>query len=135
MESPHAGLLARFYEALTRRDVDALMELCHEDVEVYKAPGVVEMVSALTPRGRPGVAHWLEGWLASWDLYEPQVHELRGSGDEVVALTAVRSRGRGSQFDLEEEMADAFAVRDGKIARMRLYVTRDQALRDVGLSA
>ena len=43
----------------------------------------------------------------------------------------VHSRGRGSQFDLNEEMADVFTVRDNKIASMRLYVSRDEALRTV----
>ena len=50
-------LIDRFYEAFSRRDVDAVLELCHEDVEIYKDPDVVEMVSALTPRGQERVAH------------------------------------------------------------------------------
>ena len=118
-----------FYDAFRRRDVHAVLELCHEDVEVYKAPGVVDMVAALTPRGRDRVEGYLEGWLDSWDAYEPTLQELRASGDQVIALVKVHSRGRGSQFDLNEEMADVFTVRDNKIASMRLYVSRDDALR------
>lgn len=131
MDTERASLIDRFYEALTRHDVSAVLDVCHDDVEVYKAPGVVEMVSALTPRGRERVARWLEGWLASWDLYEPTVERLSDAGDQVVALVKVRSRGRGSQFDLDEEMADVFTLREGKISHLRLYVSRDEALREL----
>ncbi len=131
MDTERAQLIDRFYAALTDRDVRAVLDLCHDDVEVYKAPGVVEMVAALTPRGRERVAQWLEGWLASWDLYEPTVERLSEGGDTVVALLQVHSRGSGSQFDLEEDMADIFTLRDGQISRMRLYVSRDEALREL----
>jgi ketosteroid isomerase-like protein len=129
MNDKRAPLMDSFYDAFRRGDVPALIELCHEDVEVYKAPGVVDMVAALTPRGRERVAGYLQGWLDSWDAYEPSLQELRTSGDRVIALVKVHSRGRGSQFDLNEEMADVFTIRGGKISSMRLYVTRDDALR------
>jgi ketosteroid isomerase-like protein len=131
MDTERAALIDRFYAALTVRDVSAVLDLCHDDVEVYKAPGVIEMVSALTPRGRDRVAQWLEGWLASWDLYEPTIEQLSDAGDKVVALVRVHSRGAGSQFDLEEDMADVFVLREGQISRMRLYVSRDEALEEL----
>ena len=129
MDREQAALIDTFYDALRRRDVSAVLELCHDDVEVYKAPGVVDMVAALTPRGRDRVESYLEGWLESWDTYDPTLEELRPSGDDLIALVKVHSRGRGSQFDLNEDMADVFTVRDNKIARMRMYVSRDEALR------
>jgi len=134
MDSQRADLIDRFYEAFSNRDVDAVMALCDESVEVYKDPDVVEIVSALTPRGRERVATYLRGWLDSWDMYKPSVVELREAGaDEVVALVDVRARGRGSQFDIEEEIADVLTFSGGRLVRMRLHVTRDVALRDSGL--
>ena len=132
MDTERAVLIDEFYDALTRRDVSAVLGLCHDDIEVYKAPGVVEMVSALTPRGRERVAQWLEGWLASWDMYAPTVERLADAGDRVVALVKVHSRGAGSQFDLDEDMADILTFRDGRICRMRLYVSREEALAELG---
>jgi ketosteroid isomerase-like protein len=134
MDPKRVELLDRFYEAFARRDVDAVMELCHPDVEIYKDPDVVEMVSALTPRGHERVATYLRGWLDSWDMYRPTIVELRetDTGD-VVALVDVTARGRGSQFDIDEEIADVVTFRDDSIARLRLHVTREVALRDAGL--
>ena len=54
MDKQRVDLIDRFYEAFSRHDVDAVLDLCHEDIEIYKDPDVVEMVSALTPRGRSG---------------------------------------------------------------------------------
>ena len=67
-------------------------------------------------------------------MYQPRVSDVRESGDDdVVALVDVRARGRGSQFDIEEEIADVLTFRDDRIIRLRLHVTRDEALRAAGL--
>ena len=41
----------------------------------------------------------------------------------------LRARGKGSRFEIEEEIADVFEVdAEGKISKLRLYVHRDTAL-------
>ena len=125
-------LLRRFYESFNQRDLDAVLELCSEDVEVYRDPEVVEMVAAFTPRGQDRVAQYLRAWLESWDEYVARPEEFVQVGDEIAALVQLRARGKGSQFDIEEEMADVFAIRRGRIASLRLYVRRDKALESLG---
>jgi ketosteroid isomerase-like protein len=134
MDPQRAERIERFYDAFTRHDVDAILELCDESVEIYKDPDVVEVVAALTPRGQERVANYLRGWLGSWDMYRPRLTALRDSGGEdVVALTAVRARGRGSQFEINVDIADVFTFRGDQISRLRLHVTPEVALRDAGL--
>src|SRR5919108_2527649 len=111
------ALLRRFYEYLNQGDLDSVLELCTEDVEVYQAPEVVEMVAALTPRGQDRVAQYLRGWLDSWSDYQARPQEFLQSGDDVAALTHARARGPNSQFEIEGDMADVFTVREGRIAR------------------
>ena len=136
MDSQRAELIERFYQEFSKRDVEGILALCHDDVEIYKDPNVVEMVSALTPRGHERVARYLNGWLESWDMYEPRVVELREAGpDDVVVLVDLHARGRGSQFDLDEEIADVLTFRADRLARLRLHVTRDTALREAGLDS
>jgi len=136
MDKQRSDVIDRFYEAFAQRDVDGMLALCDPEVEVYKDPDVVEMVSALTPRGQERVSQYLQGWLDSWDMYRPTVAQLRDAGDDdVVALVDVHARGRGSQFDIEEEIADVFTFRGDAIVRLRLHVTRDVALRDAGLGS
>jgi uncharacterized protein len=128
-------LLRRFYESFNQQDIDAVLELCTEDVEIYKNPEVVEMVSALTPRGQERVAQYLRGWLDSWSDYNARPKEFLQTGEDVAVLTQLRARGKNSQFEISGEMADVFTVHDGRIARLRLYVERRDALDSLGLDA
>ena len=131
----NVALLRRFYESFNQGDLDSVLELCTEDVEVYKDPEVVEMVAAFTPRGLERVAQYLRGWLESWSEYHARPMEFLQAGEEVAALTQLRARGKNSQFEIEEEMADVFTVREVRIARFRLYIQRSDALGSLGIVA
>jgi ketosteroid isomerase-like protein len=126
MVSEHdAALLNSFYEALNVADVDAAMELCDHDVEVYLPPNVV---AAVAPRGHRDVGEYLRGWFDSWHVYRPEPEDFVSAGDQVVALVHLRARGKGSRFEIEEDVADVFEFDGGKISKLRLYVPRDKAL-------
>ena len=123
-------LLRGFYEGLNRGDVDAAIELCGPDVEVYKDP---QVVGVLAPRGHAEVAQYLRSWLDTWDLYRTEPEEFFESGDQVVAFVALQARGKGSRFDIQEEVADVFTVTNDRIGSLRLYVDRRKALQAAGV--
>ena len=126
MVSQHdVSLLNRFYDALNVADVEAALELCDSEVEVYLPSNVV---AAVAPRGHRDVGKYLRGWFDSWHMYSPEPEEFVASGDQVVALVNLRARGKGSRFEIEEQMADVFEFDGGKISKLRLYVHRDTAL-------
>lgn len=126
MVSDHdVALLHRFYEALNRRDFDGALALCDAEVEVYMPP---EVVAAVAPRGHRDVGEYLRGWFDSWHLYRPQPEEFIAAGDQVVALVHLRARGKGSRFEIEEQVADVFELDGGRISKLRLYVHRETAL-------
>jgi ketosteroid isomerase-like protein len=128
-----SDLLRRFYESFNQGDLDSVLELCSDDVELYQDPDVVEMVAALTPRGQERIAQYLRVWLDSWSGYHARPQEFLQSGEQVAAFTQLRARGKNSQFEIEVDMADVFTVRDGRIARFRLYVQRSDALESLGI--
>jgi ketosteroid isomerase-like protein len=126
MVSEHeAALLKDFYEALNLADVDAALELCAQEVEVYMPPDVV---AAVAPRGHRDVGEYLRGWFDSWHVYRPDPEDFITAGEQVVALVNLRARGKGSRFEIEEQIADVFELDGGKIRKLRLYVRRDKAL-------
>ena len=126
MVSQHdAELLRRFYDAINEEDVEAAIDLCDRQVEVYLPP---EVVAAVPPRGHRDVGAYLREFMDSWHEYRPEPEDFVEAGDQVVALVHLRARGKGSRFVIEEEIADVFKVDDGKICQLRLYVHRDQAL-------
>ena len=126
MVSQHdVSLLNRFYDALNVADVEAALDLCDSEVEVYMPSNVV---AAVAPRGHRDVGEYLRGWFDSWHVYSPEPEEFVAAGDQVVALVNLRARGKGSRFEIEEQMADVFEFDGGKISKLRLYVHRDTAL-------
>jgi ketosteroid isomerase-like protein len=126
MVSQHdVALLNSFYAALNVADVDAALELCDSEVEVYMPPNVV---AAVAPLGRRDVGEYLRGWFDSWHMYQPEPEDFISAGDQVVALVHLRARGKGSRFEIEEDVADVFEFDGGKISKLRLYVRRDTAL-------
>jgi len=48
-------------------------------------------------------------------------------------VVTTRGQGRTSGIDVEQRMAAAFAIRDGKIARVVWFPTREEALEAVEL--
>jgi ketosteroid isomerase-like protein len=129
MVSEHdTALLRSFYEALNVGDVDAVLDLCAREVEVYVPPDVV---AAVAPRGHRDVGEYLRGWFDSWHVYRPEPEDFVSAGEQVVALVNLRARGKGSRFEIEEQIADVFEVAGGKIRKLRLYVHRDTALEQV----
>jgi ketosteroid isomerase-like protein len=123
-------LVEQFYDALGRGDIENVLDLCDPKVEVYKSPDVVAVIP---PRGRDEVGKYLVSWLETWDAYEPEPKELRESDDQVVSFIHLRARGKGSRFDMEEDVADVFRIEKGKITSIRLYLERGQALEAAGL--
>lgn len=128
MPNDTAQLLRQFYESLNSADLDAVMSLCGQHVEVYTSP---DQMSAIAPRGQKRVADYLLGWLQSWDEYQVELQEFKEVDDRVIALVRARARGKGARFDTETETADIFTLGDGKITHLRLYVDRDEALRQL----
>jgi ketosteroid isomerase-like protein len=119
------ALLNSFYEALNVPDVDAALKLCDSDVEVYMPPNVV---AAVAPRGHRDVGKYLRGWFDSWHEYRPEPEGFVAAGEQVVALVNLRARGKGSRFEIQEQVADVFEFDSGKISKLRMYVQRDTAL-------
>jgi ketosteroid isomerase-like protein len=124
-------LAQRGVDAWNRRDLDGLLALCHPDVEWTSAiKGRVEGGEA-TYRGHEGMRRYWEEWQSIWDLLI-EVAEVRESGDRVVVLGGIRTRG-ASRVVVESRMAFVFQIEDGLIRRLRSYLDRDEALAAAGL--
>ena len=131
MDQAHVEVLRDFYDALGRSDVESAVGLCDPEVEVYLNP---EVVAALAPKGHKEVASYLHGWFDSWDKYAPRPEEFIEAGEQVVVLVQLSARGKGSRFEIEEEVADVFRLDDGKIVQLRLYVDRGVAREAAGIA-
>jgi ketosteroid isomerase-like protein len=72
-------------------------------------------------------------WLEPWGRYEIETEELLDAGEHVVAFVRVRGRTRRDGVEFEHAPAAVWTVRDGRVAALRFYLDRDEALAVAGL--
>jgi ketosteroid isomerase-like protein len=128
--SENARVALKGAEALSDRDLDAMLEVAHPEIELVTHPGFVGQPPVY--RGHEGMRHWLKA-LEPWESFQVDVEELIDiSPDTVVAVSHVTARGSGSGVDVEMRTYDVVTIVDGKIRRRRHFTTRDEALEAAG---
>jgi ketosteroid isomerase-like protein len=119
--------------ALARGELD--LSLADPDVE-WDASRLSDMIPDLAGvyRGHDGVRAYWRRWFEAWSRLEFDF-ELRGAGDEVVALiTNQRQWGRHTGICTEvPPYAQVFTVRGRKLVRWRTFPDQASALQAVGL--
>jgi ketosteroid isomerase-like protein len=128
--SENARVALRGAEALSDRDLEAVLDVAHPEIEFVTHPGFVGQEPAY--RGHDGVRRWLKT-LEPWESFQVEVEELIDiSADTVVVTSNVTARGSGSGVDVQMRTYDVVTIVDGRIRRRRHYETRAEALRAVG---
>jgi ketosteroid isomerase-like protein len=119
------------YAAFNQRDMEALVALTD--------PGfVMDWSRSIGPqrkvyRGHEGIKEWITGMDEAFETFEVAPLEFRGFGTRMVVATRVRGKGRGSGAAVEAQGAKVWELRDGKVVKMTLYQSRQEALDAVGL--
>ncbi len=117
------------YELFNRRDVDAFLDLCSEDVEWHDL-GAFD-TSAIV--GREALRAHLKAVLEPWEELRRDPEEIIDLGDNrVLGLCRAIARGKGSGIEVEAEGGDLLTFRDGKVVQFRGYPRAD-ALEAAGL--
>src|SRR3954451_19545845 len=104
-------------------------ESFHEDVEVHDH----DTMDQGDYRGHAGFARWLDDWGAAWSEWSMDPEEFIDIGEHVVLVFHMKATGRDSGITLERQDAQVFQMRDGKVARVDYYNSKQQALKAVGL--
>jgi ketosteroid isomerase-like protein len=111
--------------------LNAVASLYHPEFEfeVHRA-----VANTLRGRGLPELIDAWRGWLEAFDVFWTEVEEFVDAGDDQV-LVILRDHGRpvGSDAEVENLGASLWTLRDGKIARIDFYPTREQGLSAAGL--
>ena len=136
MSSENVEVVRRVYDAVfVQRDVAATMggseSLVHADAEA-------DWSSSVGPH--QGVYRWQEGietlwgsFTEAWDEWSTQPEDFIDAGDQVVVVNLLRARGKASGVEVAARGAQVWTVRDGKVAAVKLYQDKDEALEAVGL--
>ena len=132
MSQTNVELVKRYVEAWNERDYDVLAALVHDDMEFH---GLVEQAD------RPRVTRSFEEYrrrteLADADLEQFRVGplELVGAGERVAMMFEMAGTGRQSRVSIRFTQAAVVTIRDGRIARIEICESRQEALEAAGVS-
>lgn len=130
MPETKTEMVRRLLTAFNRRDLDALFAEVAPDAlfdwsrsigpqrGVYRHPG----------EARSGMEAFLEAWDEfSWTAEE--VIEI--DPERVLLVNRVRGRGKGSGVEVNARGVQLWTIREGKIAEVRLFQAKEDALRTV----
>jgi ketosteroid isomerase-like protein len=112
--------------AYNRGDVQAVMDQLDPDVEVVSGPGTA---NEGTFRGHDGFQRWVGAWVEAWESFRLEPSEVEAVGDhDVVIAMDTHGRGRDSGIELTMRFHYLYTVRDERVVRVHVYVTREEAL-------
>ena len=126
MSRENVEVVLNAHAAFSRGDLDAFLVECEPDV-TYRA--------AITQEIEGDAGRW---WSDLHDLYDgvrTDVLEVRDLEERIVVVFVIKGRAKGSGLVFEDgqTLAQVVLLRQGKIAEVRDYSGRSEALEAVGL--
>jgi ketosteroid isomerase-like protein len=116
-----------FADAITDRDVEAALEVCHPEIEFSS---LLAQLEARPYRGLAGIRRYFKDIAATWEEWRVEVEELVAAPDgRVVIVMSTHMRGRGSGLPFAERLANLWEFKDEKLWRATLYRDPAEALR------
>jgi ketosteroid isomerase-like protein len=114
-------------EAFQRGDLEGVLANAREDFEIFLPRNLPNSGRYV---GRDGFFTWMGHWLDAWDDFTVEITEVEPAGERhVVASMRQSGLGKGSGIPVEMEIAYMWEVREGRLAAMHLYPSREEAVR------
>jgi ketosteroid isomerase-like protein len=129
---PNFDVVERMFAAFAERDLDALVELMDPEVEFL--PVTANLTTGGMPyRGHDGVARYFDDVARVWPELRLFPEEYRDGSADGSVLVLGRVVARGGGMILDRPTGWVFLMRDGKIARLRVYGSHEEAVEAAGL--
>ena len=120
------------FEAVNERDWGRAMDHYAEDV-VLVVPPAENAPEPGTYKGKEAVGRWFGNWFQHFAPgYRFEFEEARELDDLIFIRATHGGRGRASGAEVRGELSYLYRVRDGKVAHVRIFPTRDEALEAAG---
>jgi ketosteroid isomerase-like protein len=132
MSQENVEIVKEFTRRFEQGDRDSWRE--YFDPTVVWDTTASNMPGAGVYHGHEGVERWFGDWLETWTDYEIANREYIDAGDAVVVVFRQSGTGRGSGVRAARDFFVVYNLRNRKVARFRLYESREEALEATGLS-
>ena len=132
MSQEWVDLVREGFEALQRGDMAMFDGMTTPDLVLVQPP---EVPDAKTYEGPGAIVESMEDWPKQWEDFRMDLVEVIDVSEEVaVSVTRHRGRGRESGIEMDFEVFYVQRGRDGKLARIEMFFSREQALEAAELS-
>jgi ketosteroid isomerase-like protein len=108
-------------------------DVWHKDAEVEPALIGGGVLEGAVYRGHDGVLEFLAMQAETWESVTAEPIDIRDLGTYLLVETRLQAVGRASGIELTEVTWNLWEVRDGKVARLRVFTDQQQALKAAGL--
>ena len=117
------SVVRAFTDAVTERNLDAALKLCHPEIEFFS---LLAQLEARPYRGLAGIRRYFKEIDATWEEWRVEVEQLLSAPDgRVVIVMSTHMRGKGSGLPFVQRVAVLWEFKDEKLWRAGLY--RDPA--------
>ena len=131
MSEENVELVRLGFEAIARGDLALVEEFTESDAVMVQPP---EVPDAKTYEGRGAIREAMQDWPTQWEDFRMDLVELIDAGDDVVvSVTRHRGRGRESGIEMDFEVFYVHRLRHGRLARLEMFFSREQAFQAGGL--
>ena len=134
MSQENVEIVRRVSDAYNRRDVEAMLDELHPEIEWHPWLQLQFGGGATVYRGHQGVRTGIRELEEAFSEIEAEQTEIRDLGERVVAIGHHRGRGKESGAITESPLAWIVEFKSGKVIRVREYLDPKEALEAVGLS-
>jgi ketosteroid isomerase-like protein len=122
-----------FADAITARDVESALDVCHPDVEFSS---LMAQLDARPYSGHAGIRRYFREIDATWEEWRVEVEELVAAPDgRVVIVMSTHMRGKESGVPFTQHLANLWEFEDEKLLRASLYRDPADALRAIDASS
>ena len=133
MSEKNVEIVRRVADAYNRRDVGAMLDELHPEIEWQPWLQVQLGGGATVYRGTTASARVRDGEEAFSEI-QAEPSEVRDLGERVLAIGHLRARGKESGAITESAIAWIVEFQCGKVTRVREYLDPNEALEAAGLS-
>jgi ketosteroid isomerase-like protein len=131
MSQENIELLRQGYEAMSRRDIDAMLAVVDPEIEIRDRP---EAPDARTYRGHEGAVYALGVSFDAFDDFHLVPERFYDADDKVVVVLRMEGTGRVSGAPVEERIAHLWKIRDGRAISLRVFSDPADALAAAGIA-
>jgi ketosteroid isomerase-like protein len=132
MSRENVELVRQIFRAFNSEDIELVLPLTHTEFELEVPPALSAEPDIY--RGHDGMRRYWESFQDAMDEIRLQPERLCDAGEAVVVAMKLTAKGRRTAIAVEQRIAGVWTIRDGKVIRIRAYVSLSEALASAGLA-